>query len=104
MIDVRKNIVIFLNEQFSKNEVRQIDLANYLGVPKSNVYHWTKGLNSPDINYIPRIAQFFNVSVIELLGVEDLEEISIKERNILKAYRDSSIEVKEIIENILKVK
>ena len=104
MIDVRKNIVIFLNEQFSKNEVRQIDLANYLGVPKSNVYHWTKGLNSPDINYIPRIAQFFNVSVIELLGVEDLEEFSIEERALIKSYREASPEAKEIIKRILDIK
>ena len=100
MIDIRENIVNFLNENISKKGVRQIDLANYLGVSKMVVHHWMKGLNAPTINYIPEIAKFFNVSVLEVLGIEDLEDISIKERDILKAYRDSSIEVKEIIENI----
>ncbi|MCR4660840.1 MAG: helix-turn-helix domain-containing protein [Clostridia bacterium] len=104
MIDVRKNIVIFLNEQFSKNEVRQIDLANYLGVPKSNVYHWTKGLNSPDINYIPRIAQFFGVSALQLMGLDNLEEITVEERTIIESYRNSSPEAKGIIKRILDIK
>ena len=104
MIDIRKNIVSFLNTQFSKNDVKQIDLANYLNVSKVTIFHWTKGVNAPDINLLPGIAEFFGVSISEVLGVGELEEISIKERKVLKAYRDSSPEVKEIIERVLNIK
>lgn len=104
MIDIRENVISFLNAKFSTKQYKQIDLANYLNVTKTNVSHWLSNTNCPDVKLFPKIAEFFNVSVIELMGLNELVDISLKERQMLESYRNSSPEVKEIIDKILEVK
>ena len=104
MIDIRANVIAFLNDKFKDKQYRQIDLANYLGITKTNVSHWLSDANCPDVRLFPKIAEFFNVSVIELMGLNDLVDISFKERQMLESYRNSSDEVKAIIDKILEVK
>ena len=48
----------------------QEDLARALGVSNQAVSKWESGLNCPDIQLLPALAEFFSVSTDELLGVE----------------------------------
>jgi repressor LexA len=64
-----------------KNHKRQIDLTNYLGVPKAIYTGWKSGRTRSYTKYLPQIADFFGVSVDYLLGKTDipiaLEDIDI---------------------------
>ncbi len=50
----------------------QQDLADVLGVSFQSVSKWETGITMPDITLLPDIAEYFNVSVDELLGVKPL--------------------------------
>ena len=48
----------------------QEELAERLGVSYQSVSRWETGLSYPDIELIPEIAAFFEVSTDVLMGVE----------------------------------
>ena len=78
-----------MNIYFSKNikrlrkerELTQEALADFLGVSFQAVSKWERGESYPDIELLPAIASFFEISIDELLGADK----SIKEARI-KSY------------------
>lgn len=52
--------------------IGQQDLADVLGVSFQSVSKWETGITLPDITLLPSIAEYFNVSVDELLGLKPL--------------------------------
>lgn len=52
--------------------IGQHDLADVLGVSFQSVSKWETGTTMPDIALLPSIAEYFNVSVDELLGLKPL--------------------------------
>lgn len=56
--------------------VGQQDLADVLGVSFQSVSKWENGINMPDITLLPSIAEYFHVSVDELLGLKPLRQQS----------------------------
>lgn len=59
--------------ELRKNEgIGQQDLADVLGVSFQSVSKWENGVSMPDITLLPSIAEYFNVSIDELLGVKPL--------------------------------
>ena len=50
-----------------KNDVTQDKLAERLGVTPQAVSRWESGVCYPDMNYLPSIADYFSVSMDELL-------------------------------------
>lgn len=55
--------------------VTQAQLADYLMVQPQTVSRWESEGGTPDITLLPRIAAFFNVSIDELFGLTDMEQI-----------------------------
>jgi transcriptional regulator with XRE-family HTH domain len=53
--------------------VGQQDLAEVLGVSFQSVSKWETGATMPDITLLPSIAEYFNVSIDELLGIKPLK-------------------------------
>ena len=47
-------------------------LADVLGVSYQSVSKWETGITMPDITLLPVIAEYFNISVDELLGLKPL--------------------------------
>lgn len=58
----------------NEKNVTQERLAEYLGVTFQAVSRWENGLAYPDIEFLPELARFFEVSLEELLGTESDEE------------------------------
>jgi len=49
----------------------QSQLANSLNVDQTTIKNWELGINETDFTMLCKIAKFFNVTVGQLLGVED---------------------------------
>ena len=53
-----------------EKKITQEELAEFVGVTKASVSKWETGATTPDIQILPVLAAFFDVSVDELLGYE----------------------------------
>ena len=89
-----------------KAGLTQEKVAEYLGVTFQSVSRWENGAAYPDIQILPAIANYFNVTTDELLGVDDtakrekMEEIMAQIRkNFSKGLTDKNIEVCRIAVN-----
>ena len=65
-LDTLNKIIQILKER----NIKQIELTNYLGVSKNIFTDWKSGRNTSYIKHLPKIAEFFGVSVDYLLGKE----------------------------------
>lgn len=77
---VLTNILSLLKEQNKK----QIDLTNYLGLSKNVFSEWKANRSTSYMKYLPKIAEFFDVSVDYLIG----NEILTVENNFTYALYD----------------
>lgn len=73
-----KSMTIYLSENIKRlrleKELTQETLSEFLGVTSQSVSNWERGESYPDITMLPEIADFFKVSVDELLGVNRAED------------------------------
>ena len=86
-----------LNEQiaFLRKEkgITQEELATALGVTNQAVSKWEKGQNCPDIELLPEIADYFNISIDDLMGHtsgSSAEELILQMRTLLNSTEDST--------------
>lgn len=81
----------------------QKDLASKLGLTDRAISKWERGLGCPDISYLEDLAKILDISVVELLRGEELEEVS--EKNILESLKTTSEitkhEIRKTISTIL---
>lgn len=69
---MRPTIAIGANIYQHRKELHltQDDLARHLGVTKASVSKWETGQSYPDVELLPRIAAYFDVTVDALMGYE----------------------------------
>ena len=63
---VLNKILLLLEEK----RLDQRDLSDYLGLSKNTMTGWKNGNNKSYMKHLPKIAEFFDVSVDYLLGKE----------------------------------
>jgi len=61
-----------LKDLRTEKGVGHVQLAEAIGVAKSNISFWERGITDIKGEYIVRLAKFFNVTCGQLLGTEDL--------------------------------
>lgn len=87
--DIQYAINILMEESGHKGS----ELADALGVSRSAVSNWMNGKNSIDIELVPRICDFFGITVDEFFGRSEVSHLTEEDTNLLimsKLSNDSS--------------
>ena len=92
------NIANNLKKLKKKRELTQEDLANFIGVSFQAVSKWERGEGYPDITILPVIANFFDVTLDELVGMDEIKNSKRLEVVFIKLKENAS--VGKIEENI----
>lgn len=66
----------FVKEAFAANlralrksyKLKQTELAEKIGTTQRNISYWENGMTQPDIDTLARIADFFDITIDELVG------------------------------------
>ncbi|MNI36055.1 HTH-type transcriptional regulator ImmR [compost metagenome] len=58
-----------------KNELTQEKLAEVFGVSPQAISRWENNTTYPDVTMLPSIANFYNTSIDELLGMDDIRNV-----------------------------
>ena len=56
-----------------ERDLTQEEVAAHLGVSFQSISKWERGDGYPDITMLPALANYFKVSIDELLGISELE-------------------------------
>lgn len=60
-----------LKELRLENDLTTKQLGKILGVGDASISRWENGINTPSIEHLYNIANYFNVSADYLIGLED---------------------------------
>ena len=71
-----------LRELMDGREAKTEELANAVGIGSSGVRQWYTGYARPDIEKIPAICKFYNVSADWLMGISETQAVDIEVRDI----------------------
>ena len=93
----QKKIGNFLKELRKEKNITQEDLAEELNVSNRTVSRWENGNNMPDISLLTQIAQFYNVSIPEIVDGERKNE-SKNQSEI-----DTAVKMAEYSKNEVKI-
>ena len=87
----------FLKELRKENGLTQENLAEQLNVSNRTISRWETGSNMPDISMLVEIADFFNVSIPEIIDGER------KSENMDQETRDTAVKMAEYSKNEARV-
>jgi len=92
-----------LNENIAnlrkKKDITQEELATAIGVTNQSVSKWESGQCCPDIALLPALADFFEVSIDELMGhksAQSNETLQIDSQVINRAIDDKTVVFGEV--------
>jgi len=97
-------IKIAENLQMLRKEkgLTQEQLAEIFGVTNQSISKWELGLSCPDITMLPKIAEFYSVTIDELIGYEPITSINniyIELHSYLKSIEDDG----ELIDAVYRI-
>lgn len=70
-----KKVNLRIAELRHKKKITQQELADIVGVSFQTISKWENGGAMPDITYLPVLAEYFEVSVDQLMGIVPLWNI-----------------------------
>lgn len=97
-IKIGENIQALRKEK----HLTQEELAEVFGVTSQSISKWELGLSCPDISVLPEIADYFKVSIDELIGYKPMTSISSLYLNI-KSLVDEKESFNEKIKTIYQI-
>lgn len=85
----QKKIGTFLKELRKEKHLTQEQFAEIFGVTNRSISRWENGVNMPDLDLVIEIAQYYNISIEEILeGERKNEMIDKKTEQILLKVAD----------------
>lgn len=85
----QKKIGVFLKELRKEKQLTQEQLAEILGVTNRSISRWENGVNMPDLDLVIEIANYYDISIEEILdGERKIEVIDKKTEQMLLKVAD----------------
>jgi len=97
-MSVKINIADNLKRLRKQREITQEDLADFIGVSFQAVSKWERGEGYPDITILPALANFFDVTLDELVGMNEIKDAKKLEKIKEQYNRINGVTIKEKIE------
>ena len=103
----QKKIGRFLKMLRKEKGITQEQFAEYLGTSGRTISRWETGNNMPDISLLVEIADFFNVSIPEIINGErkcenmneEVKEVAETLSDYATAEKEKMIKAKEVSGN-----
>lgn len=70
--------------------IKQIEIAEFMGISQGSVSNWMKGINSIDIENLARLCGFLGVTLNQVYGVDPITPealLSAQENELLRLFR-----------------
>lgn len=70
--------------------IRQVDIAEHMGVSQGSVSNWIKGTNSIDIENLADLCKFLGVSLDQIFGFDEIDPLITLPQNeleLIQIYR-----------------
>ena len=101
----QKKIGAFLRELRREKNLTQEQLAEVLGVTNRSISRWENGVNMPDFDLVIEIANYFEVSIDELLDGERKDTMIDKETEakLLKVADYENAEKQKILKRLCRL-
>ena len=90
MGEIRKVIGANIKKVCEMKGIKQIDIADYMGISQGSVSNWMKGLNSIDIENLAKLCEFLGISLNQVYGVDPITPealLSAQENELLSIFR-----------------
>ena len=83
--------------------IKNLQIADFMGVSTSSVSHWFNGDNFLDVDNLYKLCRYLDVSLDQVFGLEPIVVgvLNSDENDVLVAYRNSSDEEKNLIRRAL---
>ncbi len=84
------------------------DLSKQVGTSSQNLGRWERGEVLPNIDFCVKLAEFYNISLNELLGLggistmQNVPQLTAEERKLLEDYRELSAPGKQLVKTTVK--
>lgn len=76
-----KYLALNISHLRKSNKVTQEQLAQYVGVKRTNISNWEKKVSRPSLEHLHKIAKFFDIQIDDLIGT-DLSKMSPNFRHL----------------------
>lgn len=84
-------IIERIKKIMTDNNIKQIELANALGIGKSTINAWFNNNSDPKADQIEQIAKALKVSIEYLItGEEHTQHYTLDERRLIEQYRNTA--------------
>lgn len=105
MTSVKKTVGENLKKICQIKGIKNIQIAEYMGVSTGCVSNWFRGNNSFDIDNLYRLCQYLGVSLDQVFGIKPIVVgiLNNDENELLSAYRNASHEEKNVIRRALNL-
>ena len=89
----------FIAHKRKEKNMTQKQLALKIGVTDKAVSRWERGIGCPDISYLDEISKALDISIVELLKGEEIDNVEIQEQDIIESMKYS----REITKNKIRL-
>lgn len=90
MGEIRKIIGDNIKKVCELKGIKQIDIAEFMGISQGSVSNWMKGINSIDIENLAKLCGFLGISLNQVYGVDPITSeslLSAQENELLSLFR-----------------
>lgn len=67
-----------IRQMRQRRSLTQLELAHQLGVTPSTIQNWERGRHRPSMKHLRRIAELFDIAVVDITLSEQTEEADLQ--------------------------